>query len=332
MIYKWSNILILIVAIGISFYSGHKFSKSPVGSNQNNCDAEMYQFINPEFRCSKANAINKRNYATFKIDLVDYIKSKNNSGEVNQVSVYFRDMKNGPTLGIDEYKDYSPASLLKVPLLLTYYKFEETHPGTLDIIVGFDVQKTSQDDLSQLIPTKDPIKPNTPYKISELLDHMIKYSDNQAYYVLVNYLNQIAPNEDLLKQTYLDLGIVAPEDVLQQTISVKVYASIFTQLYNSSFFQKQISSENSLTLLTQTDFNDGIQAGVPDNIKVAHKFGEREGFSNGVRQLHDCGIVYYPKNPYLLCIMTQGKDLNNLKHVIKEISQKFYEEFSSRAN
>lgn len=332
MVNKWYKILILIVAVGLSFYLGYKFSKHPISSNIKNCDNSIYQYINPSFVCSSGNSIDKKNYTAFQSKLIDYIQSKKDSGDASLVSIYFRDLKNGPTLGIDERTDYSPASLLKLPLLLTYYRFEESHPGTLDIKVGFDVQKPSPDDLIQLIKTQYPIQPNTPYKISELLDHMIKYSDNQAYYVLATYLDKLAPNQDLLKQTYLDLGIVTPDNVFQQTISVKAYSSIFTQLYNSSFFDQNISSENALKLLTETDFNDGLKAGVPDNIKVAHKFGEREGFSNGLRQLHDCGIVYYPSNPYLLCVMTQGKDLDKLKQVIKEISQKFYEEFSSRAN
>lgn len=332
MVQKGYKILILVMLVGLSFFVGYRLAKKPIVIVDENCYGDLSKYINPKLDCSSELIVDKRNYTAFKTKLANFIKSKKDSGEISLVSVYFRDMQNGPTLGIDEYADYAPASLLKLPLLLAYYKFEETNPGTLDIQVEFDSQQSAPDDLVQQIPTKNPVQPNTPYKIRELLDHMIKYSDNQAYYVLVNYLSQLTPNQELLKQTYLDLGIVAPEQIFQQTISVKAYSSIFLQLYNSSFFDKNSTSESALQLLTETDFSNGIQAGVPNNIKVAHKFGEREGFADGTRQLHDCGIVYYPKNPYLLCIMTQGKNINSLQQVIKEISQQFYEEFSSRAN
>jgi hypothetical protein len=66
------------------------------------------------------------------------------------------------------------------------------------------------------------------------------------------------------------------------------------------------------------------------NIPVAHKFGERTGFAGGVKQLHDCGIVYYPKNPYLLCIMTRGTDFTKLESTIAAVSKMVYQEFDSR--
>ncbi len=84
-------------------------------------------------------------------------------------------------------------------------------------------------------------------------------------------------------------------------------------------------SSRALELLTKTAFNDGLRAGVPENIEVAHKFGERI-LPNNIQQLHDCGIVYIPNKPYLLCIMTRGKDMHTLQGVIEEISSSVYAE------
>ena len=58
------------------------------------------------------------------------------------------------------------------------------------------------------------------------------------------------------------------------------------------------------------------------NIPVAHKFGERE--LPNADQLHDCGIVYVPKHPYLLCVMTRGDSLTNLTTVIAGLSEVVY--------
>ena len=174
------------------------------------------------------------------------------------------------------------------------------------------------------------ITPNTPYMIDELLMRMIKYSDNRAYYVLREYLKQLSPHTDLLKETFVDLGIVDPQDYLDETITVKSYASTFVQLYYASFFQNKELSEKALSMLSDVDFEQGINAGIPGGIPVAHKFGERTGFDGGLKQLHDCGIVYYPHNPYLICIMTRGLDFQNLTQVIASISRMTYEEVDSR--
>src|SRR6185437_13516132 len=85
-------------------------------------------------------------------------------------------------------------------------------------------------------------------------------------------------------------------------------------------------SEKALKLLSQTTFTSGIVAGVPKNIPVAHKFGERAYDTDATKELHDCGIVYFPNHPYMLCIMTKGTDFGSLATVLKTISQKTYDE------
>ena len=75
--------------------------------------------------------------------------------------------------------------------------------------------------------------------------------------------------------------------------------------------------------LAQSDFNDGLRRGVPSSIAVAHKFGERF-LESGERHLHDCGIIYHPTNPYLLCVMTRGTDFDALSALIGDISKEVF--------
>ncbi len=82
--------------------------------------------------------------------------------------------------------------------------------------------------------------------------------------------------------------------------------------------------------MSQTDFTEGIVAGVPQGTLVSHKFGVRTVASHELtpdsqmvsnHELHDCGIVYYPNNPYFICVMTQGKEFNSLQSVIQGASE-----------
>ncbi len=88
-------------------------------------------------------------------------------------------------------------------------------------------------------------------------------------------------------------------------------------------------SAKALTYLVNSEFKEGIAGGVPSEIKVAHKFGERT-LSADLKHLHDCGIVYYPDNPYILCVMTRGNNYQELSNIIKTISKMTYDEVESR--
>ena len=115
-------------------------------------------------------------------------------------------------------------------------------------------------------------------------------------------------------------------------MSVKTYAYFFRILYNATYLGHTYS-EKALELLNNREFPDGIVAGVPENIPVAHKFGERtvespEGIVT-TEELHDCGIVYYPSKPYILCVMTKGTDIASLKEIIKTISKTVSDEVAA---
>ena len=64
-------------------------------------------------------------------------------------------------------------------------------------------------------------------------------------------------------------------------------------------------------------------------LPIAHKYGYR-AFEDPTdivtEKLHDCGIVYVPKNPYFICIMTKGGKQTDLMDVIQLISRIVYKE------
>ena len=105
------------------------------------------------------------------------------------------------------------------------------------------------------------------------------------------------------------------------------FSRFFRILYNGSYLNFE-KSNKALELLTKIEFKDGLVAGLPSEVPVAHKFGERQFGEE--KQLHDYGIVYYPEKPYLICIMTRGKELSKLPHVISELSKVTYEEVSKK--
>ncbi len=292
------------------------------------CNVYKLKYIDPNLNCSENPIVKKSSYIQLKHDLEEYIQIGKDKKAVTDVSIYFRDLSNGPTLGINEHSTFSPASLLKLPLLLAYENMK--NENSPDIFSKKITAETTWTIPEQVIPPANSITLGNVYSIDKMLSYMIQYSDNNSYYVLLDYLHKNYTERDILKDTFVSLGIVDPKDFLEDTISVKSYGSIFTQLYYSSYFNKKETSDEVLEMLTKTDWSNGINMGVPANIKVAHKFGERVNIEGNLSQLHDCGIVYYPGNPYLLCIMTRGDDLTKLSKVIGVISGMVYDEFNSR--
>jgi beta-lactamase class A len=320
---SYRGIIILIVVLVVGLIAGIFIGKVLL---RGDCSSN-FKFINEELRCEKTYVIKKHEYIVLKNNIITYLNKEKTAGHLTRYGVYFRDLDNGPTFGIDEKENFIPASLLKLPLMLTYFKLNEEDPFLLDKEVNFNWQADDKKD--QFFKPSQILRPNASYSIEELVFRMIAYSDNASYFFLLDYLKKMSPSEDLLLEVYHDIGVIDPASTLDSTLSPKSYASLFRLLYNTSYLSKE-SSEKALDILSQSDFKDGLVAGVPAKLMVAHKFGERFDLPNGQKELHDCGIVYYPGNPYLLCVMTKGYDWDELADIIAEISRMVYAEIESR--
>jgi beta-lactamase class A len=91
-------------------------------------------------------------------------------------------------------------------------------------------------------------------------------------------------------------------------------------LYLSSYLRRPMS-EIALNTMLYTKYNSQIPAGVPSNVPVAHKIGFyfQEGY------FHDCGIVYVPKKPYILCVMSKNTNQIEANKIISAVSKIVYD-------
>lgn len=245
-----------------------------------------------------------------------YISSK----AVSNISVYFRDLNNGGWFGVNEKDTFSPASLLKVPYMISLYKLAETNPEILSKVVQY--KKVYSIAEPNFKPEKV-LELGASYTINELVSRMILYSDNEAMYLI---LDSFDPK--IFNALYEDLGLGMLTDYHAVDIAVKSYASFLRILFNASYLSVS-SSEKALDLLSKTS-RKMLGRDIPDSVVIANKFGERHYSDTGEDQLHNCGIIYYPKHPYLLCVMTRGTDYDVLSKIIGELSKQIYQSIGIR--
>ena len=275
-----------------------------------------YPLVSPLLAYRMPEATDLGEYTGLKSAFLDTIEQATTTGVASRVSVYFRDLGSSEWIGVNQDSTYYPASLLKVPVLLAYYKAAEGNPATLsEPIVYQAISGETFDTPSTLVPGKS-------YSIEQLIEAMIIESDNGATQTLLAHLDGTA-----LDRVYADLGISGPgSSSATYELSARTYGLFFRVLYNATYLSPEYS-EKALALLGKATFAQGLVAGVPDATLIAHKFGEHiiaQGSTPVGVELHDCGIVYYPRHPYLLCVMTSAKDVSNAYQIIKTLSNTAY--------
>lgn len=280
--------------------------------------SEGYKFINPLLECDNYSQSNLNTVVWVEQNIKSYIQRVIDEKKATFVSVYFRDLNLGPWMGINEKENFSPASLLKVPIMIAALKVAEKEPGFLKKKIAY-IQLLDRNTVPNIKDGRA-IKIGNSYTIEDLIERMIADSDNEAKELLLQNLK-----EDLVLKVMTDIGININSNTAGDFVSVKEYSGCFRLLFNATYLNKDLS-EKALSILTKTTFNKGILAGIPPGVTVAHKFGERAYFETDIKQLHECGIVYKGENPYLLCVMTRGNDFEKLTSIIAGISAIVYKE------
>lgn len=286
-------------------------------------DACAYRFLNPH-RCEERLRFSNPDFKPTEQAVLKEIDRWKAQG-VTAVSVSFRDLRNGPGITVDAGDAYLAMSLYKLPILIRYLKDAEGDPSILDErlpgkpIAGYRNQDEPADRM--VVDTQS-------YAVRYLIENLIWYSDNTAWVMLTEAYRAKHPDYDIVVDTLAELGIVDPRTQPDpRLVSLKSVSSIFRILYNASYLNLE-ESEYAIELLSRSVYDKGLAAGIPGSVTLANKYGISTDKDES--QLHDCGIIYYPDHPYVLCVMTKGGTIGTLEQVIASISKLFYDEYARR--
>lgn len=227
----------------------------------------------------------------------------------HKFGLYLQDAKSGSWLGINERENFVPASLLKIPIAMAIFK--KIEKGEIKIDQKVEI---TQADLDTAAGAPQRLNAGGRETVWNLIKLMIKISDNAAKNALKR---QLLPEE--INEVFTHVGIDNPylQENENNLVAPRQFARLFKALYFSTFLTPEFS-EKLLDLTTETRVESLIAAGVPWEIQVAHKYGERFDL------LHDCGIIYQPERPYFLCIMTSNIPLPEAQGLVKDISGEVY--------
>jgi beta-lactamase class A len=313
--------LIFFVGIGIGWLVFNASASKDITITPIHDPLSGYTLIDPTLYTEIPESLSFPKYSALQSSLQTYVSAAEKSGKASDISVYYRDMNSNEWVGVNESQEFDPASMTKVVTLIALLRASEVQPNIMSVKISIPASVTIPTIRTQdYYPPTNPIKSGNTYTIPYLMQQLITQSDNGADAVLIDYLGNTG-----MATVYSDLHLPAPGT--STGISAQAYSHLFRVLYNSTYLTLS-DSQKALQLLSQTDFNAGLVAGVPSGTVVAHKFGESLDSPNSPG-LNDCGIIYYPNHPYFLCVMTKGSDFNTLAGVIAGISSLTWQQVSA---
>lgn len=284
------------------------------------CD-ETYAFLDGSLDCD---AIDRQsgNMEDARYEVESFTEREREQGNLARVSVFFRDLGTRRWFGIDENVDFYPASLSKLPIAMMTYKIAEIDRHVLGTELPVSEEDVAKNE-SRHFREDSSLEAGRSYTSERLVHDMLTTSDNAPVGPLAN------ASSIFQESIFSDLGIFTPSTPEQETgqwnVNARSYSNLFRILYNASYLRPEYSN-TILRLLSESRFDKGLVAGVPEGTPVAHKYGEAtvtDGMPDGANLiLNDCGIVYPDdKEPYILCVMTRGKDFEELERIIRTISE-----------
>jgi beta-lactamase class A len=281
---------ISVLVILLFFVMG--FGSSQLLTSIRNDALENYSLLAKRTQVSNPN-IPVVNFTTLRQELENYVA---NLGEdAGDASIYFEYLPTGVSISINDANESIAASLMKVPVVMNLYKFAEEGKIDLDRKV-----KLKKEWLNNEYGTLYQKGEGYEITIREAARLTLKDSDNTAILLIFDQIkNYTDETSNVLSFLDLEYDTTADERVF---LGARSYSSILKCLYLTCYNSKD-SSQEILTYLTQSSYNNRLTLLLPEDVLVAHKIGT---FSKEYQS--DCGIFYVVSRNYLLCVMVKGED------------------------
>lgn len=210
--------------------------------------------------------------------------------------LYIYDLTTNKEYIYNEEHEFYAASVFKLYLVTSIYRQIEIGKLNLD-----DKYKVEETDITggtgylQYEKSKD-----KEYTLLELIGLTLKQSDNTAQNILIRIIDKKYLNEKIFTKD----NITTP----------KLIGNFLLKLSENKYLSPQ-STTAILSIISETDFDNRINAGLSPDIVFAHKIGtwpEKDTW-------HDCGIAINQDKKVIVCLMSMGTEENKFLEIAKKV-------------
>jgi len=225
------------------------------------------------------------------------------AGQPGDFGILVKSVNGQEEIKLGENLVMTAASVIKLPVLIVYYQAVDS--GQLDpeaeyVLAEADRWKYGTGSL-QYQPA------GTIYTYRQVAQLAANQSDNMGAEVLIKKLGGYAKTQQLVNK----LGLTKI-NLKENEITAAEAGGLLLQLAQGKLLTPA-SREELFRNLTKTVNEDRLPAGVPDSVRVVHKFGSEAGVVN------DCGIVE-AGNPYVICVLTTAVNVGEVEPLLPQIS------------
>lgn len=220
--------------------------------------------------------------------------------------VSVRNLATGESLSIRGDETFPSASLVKVPVLVALLDQVERGSIRLDERMGMVARdRVGGSGVLQYMES------GLPLTVGDAAWLMIVLSDNTATNLLLDKLNVRTvwekmealglPHTKIHSKTFLRATSIAPDSSVKYGLGVAVpdeMVRLFALLHEGRAVSPAMDSL-ALRMLRANQDASKLVRWLPQDVPVAHKSGDVD------RARNDCGIVYGPRAPVALCVMTR---------------------------
>jgi len=217
------------------------------------------------------------------------------------------DLETGFSYGVNEDEIFQAASLVKLPVMVAVYV--EVEKGNLDLDTEYVLKNSDKVGGSGSLSSETE---GAVFTYRELVSLMGKQSDNTAFGVIKKVLGEQTIEEVI--------NLIGMENISLETneTTLSDIGLFFEGLHKGDFGLEKESGDAILGSLTDTIYEAWITEGIPNDVRVAHKFGRE------IHVVNDAGIVF-AKHPFVLVIMSKGVVEGEADEVIPGIARVVYE-------
>ena len=235
-----------------------------------------------------------------------------------QASIGVAVMYGDKTFTVANHKKYPIMSVFKFHIAVTALKKMETENIPLDSMIYIEPKQIHKKTFS---PLRDKY-PNQRIHLSyrDMIEYTVAHSDNNTCDLLIEFVGGIKNVDTYIKSLGIkDLNLTETEHDMHENI-MNCYNNWSTPLSIAQLLKKvyteNILTEDHFTFLEKIMLNcssgkDKLKAGLPADIKIAHKTGHSDRTSDGLQISEaDAGVIYLPNGEkcYIVVLIKDSRE------------------------